>query len=369
MSFGGGALACGLLGRELAFDGPILPPTPIPSGPIVDMHAHTAGLGVHGSGNFVSQALRDSYKFTSYLDAFGVTRDDLERTGDSIVVDRMAALVLESQHVDAAIVLALDGALDRDGELDRDRTEVYVDNDFVARAVAPHPNLHFGASIHPGRRDALDRLDRAIEAGARLIKWIAPIQGFDPADPQFRAFYRRLAAAHVPLLTHGGQERSFTHADDDLGDPNRLRLALDEGVTVIIAHAAAHGGDDNGRFFPRVIELATRYPRLHVDISALTLVHRFGQLADVLSAPELRDRLLYGSDHPLQALWLTSAWHHPLRLTWSQIRAIAAHDNPWDHGVELFAALGVPADAFTRPARLFGLASADAARPSPTPAS
>lgn len=34
------------------------------------------------------------------------------------------------------------------------------------------PTLRFGASINPYRRDALELLDKAVEAGAVLMKWL-----------------------------------------------------------------------------------------------------------------------------------------------------------------------------------------------------
>ena len=53
------------------------------------------------------------------------------------------------RQVRAAVVLALDGPVGSDGELDRARTEIYVPNEFVAAEVAKHPELRFGASVNP----------------------------------------------------------------------------------------------------------------------------------------------------------------------------------------------------------------------------
>ena len=45
----------------------------------------------------------------------------------------------------------------------------------------------------------------------------------------------------LPLLSHAGDERSFTQAADELADPMRLRLPLELGVRVIAAHIGSTG--------------------------------------------------------------------------------------------------------------------------------
>ena len=88
---------------------------------------------------------------------------------------------------------------------------------------------------------AFDPLVAFAADGAVLLKWLPSVQGIDPADPRHRPFYRRLAELRLPLLSHTGAEESFTGADNALADPERLRLPLEEGVTVIAAHCAANG--------------------------------------------------------------------------------------------------------------------------------
>src|SRR5258708_6629310 len=86
---------------------PYLPPTPLPEVPLIDMHCHTAGLGAGGSGCFVSEKLRHSFKLGFYFRAFGVTEKEILRDGDAIVLDRLAARLAGSHHVGRAVVLAL----------------------------------------------------------------------------------------------------------------------------------------------------------------------------------------------------------------------------------------------------------------------
>ncbi|MDD5395315.1 MAG: hypothetical protein PHE17_20010 [Thiothrix sp.] len=117
-----------LLLREMFFTGTILPPSPLPSGKIVDMHVHIAGIGAGGSGCFVSPALQENFRFAQYLAGFGVTRSELQQHGDDIAVDKIAERLRNSTHVQGAVLLALDGAVDERGELDLPRTEVYIPN-------------------------------------------------------------------------------------------------------------------------------------------------------------------------------------------------------------------------------------------------
>ena len=350
------AAAALLVALAVAF-APAAAPAATDTEGFVDIHAHVAGIGAGDSGVFIGREMRDSFRFPIYLRAFGVTREALERDGDGLVIDRIAAHIAASGRVSRAVVLALDGVVGDDGDLDRDATQVYVPNDFVARETARHPALCFGASVNPHRRDALERLARVHEDGAVLLKWIPNIMGIDPADESIRPFYRQLVELGLPLLTHAGQERSFASAVDAYGDPLRLELPLSMGVTVIAAHIATTGkattgenaGQDN---FERILPLFDAYPNLYADISSLTQINKLGYLARALAVPGLPERLVYGTDWPLQFFPLVSPYYHLNHIGFAEARAAAALDNPWDRDVALKEALHVPGHVFARGAEL-----------------
>jgi hypothetical protein len=313
------------------------------------MHCHTAGLGAGGSGCFVSDKLRHSLKLRFYLKSFGVTEEEILREGDRIVITRLAQRLAGSRHVNRAVILALDGVVDARGELDRSQTEIYVPNEFLATEVAKHPNLLWGASVNPYRKDALARLEWARAHGAVLIKWLPSIQHIDPADQRLIPFYRKLAELGLPLLTHTGNERSFTQACDEFCDPDRLRLPLREGVTVIATHAATTGKFHGERSFDRLARMMPEYPNLYADISSLTQLNKRGYLGEVLRRPEFKHRLLYGTDYPLiQIKLLVSPWYFPRQLAFGQRVALVRIKNPWDRDVALKQALGVPTGVWTR---------------------
>lgn len=348
-----------VLGLRLAFfRGPILSVENVPVNPVVDLHVHTAGIGAGNSGCRISQQLRQSRKFGIYLQAFGTTLAEVEREGDAILIRRIAEKVSSSRHVQAAVVLAMDGVVDAQGRFDETRTEVMVPNEFVAREVARYPNLRFGASIHPYRTNALDQLNWAAQHGAVLVKWIPSIMLIDPADPRLVPFYTRMRDLGLPLLTHAGQERSFTWADDALADPVRLRLPLSLGVTVIAAHVAATGANEGEPDLDRLARLMGEYPNLYSEISSLTQLNRLGYLEEALSRPEFAGRLCYGSDFPLVNTLLVSPWYFPLHLTQAEMRELSAITNVWDRDVRLKQALGVPAEVFQRSAQVLRPVSA-----------
>lgn len=321
---------------------------------IVDMHCHIAGIGAGNSGCFISPDLRDSWRFRIYLRAYGVSQSELEKEGDNLLADRVAGLLAQSKMVKRAVVLALDGVVGKDGMLDKDRTEVYVPNEFVADAVARHRNLLFGASVNPYRKDALERLTRVKAQGAVLVKWIPSIMEIDPADPRLKPFYLKLVELDLPLLTHAGQERSFSSASDAFCDPDRLRLPLSLGVKVIAAHIASTGKYQGERSSDRLSRLMREYPNLYSDISSLTQINKHGYLKEALTRPEFKERLLYGSDFPLINTTLVSPWYYAFRLSPRQLLTISRMTNPWDADVLLKHSLGTPADIFSRSGQMLG---------------
>ena len=351
----GALLLAPFAGCTALFRGPSRSPEPLPIAPILDMHCHLAGLGAGGSGCFVSEQLRRSWKVGFYFRSFGVSRRELEQQGDALCGDRLSAMLGQSRHVGRAVVLAMDGAVDDRGNLDTSRTEFYVPNEFVAALAVRHMNLLIGASINPYRPDALARLDRAAADRAVLVKWLPSIQLIDPADERLAPFYRRMAELRLPLLVHTGAEHSFTWSKDEFADPARLRLPLSLGVTVIAAHAAWPVHHDGQRDVDRLASLMREYPNLYADISSLTQINKLGALREVLRRPEFCGRLVYGTDFPLINMPIVSPWFFPLDLTLRQRWQISRIRNPWDRDVALKQALGVPADVFTRAERLLRL--------------
>jgi predicted TIM-barrel fold metal-dependent hydrolase len=330
---------------------PYRPLEPVPAA-IVDMHCHIAGIGAGDSGCFISPKLRDNWRFNIYLRSFGVTKAEVLAQGDKVIGDKISAALAQSKFVSKAIILALDGVVCADGQLDTNRTEIYVPNEFVAEVCAQHTNLLFGASVNPYRADALERLAWAKAHGAVLVKWIPPVMEINPDDPKLVPFYKKMAELNLPLLSHTGREKSFSRAAEEYADPEKLRLPLSLGVTVIAPHIASGTKFHGERGPDRLARLMREFPNLYSDISALTDVNKPGYLKEALTKPEFSGRLLYGSDFPLINTALESPWYW-LRLSLRQKLEIARTKNPWDRDVLLKHDLGVPAEIFEKPGRMF----------------
>lgn len=329
---------------------------------VIDWHAHVAGLGYGGSGAFINEQMRNNFRFPFFLKWMGATDKELATEGDQIIIRRLSEAVSQSNYVDQVVVLAMDGVVDpATGALDRELTQLYVPNEYVARETAKYPNLLFGGSINPNRKNSIELLEQAAAQGAVLVKWIPSIMAIDPADASFIPFYRIMAELGLPLLSHTGMEKSFAHARDDLSDPLKLTLPLRHGVTVIAAHLAATGQSEGRDNFERLLPMFAAHPNLYADISSLTQINRLGYLVKALKVPGLTERLLYGTDWPLQFFPLVSPWFHVQQIGLATVRQVAGIDNPWDRDVALKRALGIPPSVFSRVVGTAALRHAEAA--------
>jgi predicted TIM-barrel fold metal-dependent hydrolase len=322
---------------------------------IIDMHVHAAGIGAGNSQCFISRTMRNSLKFKIFLKSFGVSEKEIMRDGDEIIIRNLSAQLSSSEYIRAAVLLAMDGVVDYEGKLDLENTEFYVPGEFVVREMRKYDNFYYGASINPYRFDAVDRLDAAAEHGAVLIKWLPAIQHIDPSDKRLVPFYVRMKELGLPLLTHTGDEHSFTRARNELGDPKRLELPLEAGVTVIAAHMATTGKNGGEKNIDRLLPMFSAYPNLYSDISSLTQINKIHYLARVIRDEETRGKLLYGSDMPLLKTGIASPLFHAFKLSPLKLISILRIGNPWDQDVILKKSLGFRDDIFENAASVLRL--------------
>ena len=320
---------------------------------VIDIHCHAAGIGAGQSGCSISSSMRRSWKFGLYLKAFGVTAAEVNEHGDALIIRRISEKLSASTMVDSAVVLALDSVVDEKGRQDLPKTELFVSNEFVSREVRKYDNLFFGASINPYRENAFEELQKAYDENAVLIKWLPSVQHIDPADKRLIPFYERTGELGLPLLTHTGDEHSFTRARNELSDPLRLRLPLDVGVTVIAAHVATNGTNGGQRNFERILPLFSEYTNLYADISSLTQLNKVGHLQKILRHKNIIDRLFYGTDMPVLTTAAVSPWYFVHAIGLRKAVALQKVGNPWDRDVKLKEALGVPRQVFEGASVLF----------------
>lgn len=289
---------------------------------VLDTHVHLVGLGAGGTGCRVHKgatSLTSPVRYVRtrfYKGAAGIYDDS---RADALYVERLVDLM--THHRGRALLLAFDEHYSEEGKPVEAHTEFYTPNDYMLRVAAEHPKLFVPcASVHPYRADALDELSRVAERGAVAVKWLPNAMGMDPLAERCQPFYERMAELKLVLITHAGEEQAVEAEEaQELGNPLRLRRALDAGVRVVVAHCASLGKshdldaplDSSGkhplrsayRLFRRLAEEPRAKDLLYGDVSAMTQFNRSGgPLLETLRDPELHSRLINGSDYPLPGI-------------------------------------------------------------------
>ncbi len=266
---------------------------------IVDCHVHIcATTPGHGS---LSVQLLTGLPFRFMRWRLGLP-GELSAAAEKAVAAALIATVNGTEQIDKAVVLAFDAVHDRDGVIDTDNTHLYVTNDYAWELARDNPKFLFGASVHPYRKDAVAELERCVQRGAVLLKWLPIVQDIDPADERCIPFYEALAHHRLPLLCHTGGERALPNLKPEYADPALLVPALKRGVTVIAAHCGTRSARREPDFVPTFMRLAQEYERLFGDTSALNLPSRNYVYDSILNDDVVRSKLVHGSDWPILAL-------------------------------------------------------------------
>ena len=282
-----------------------------------DCHVHLAGIGDGGSGIEVGPQLSSLLHPVHYAQRLFYMNagcaHDAPGAVDAAYVARLLNLCEAMPTGFKVLLLAFARFHDDDGEMHSEHSAFYVPNAWAARMAREFPgHFEWAASLHPYSATAVDELQQAIADGARAVKWLPAAQGMDPADARCDPFYRVLAAADTPLIVHCGEEKAVKGGNTEaLGNPLRLRRALDAGVRVVVAHCATIGKDldDDGKLRPSFdlfLKLMAE-PRaqglLYGDISAIALRNRKAAvIRTLLEREDLHERLLQGSDYPLPGI-------------------------------------------------------------------
>jgi predicted TIM-barrel fold metal-dependent hydrolase len=313
------------------------------------MHVHLFGVE-EKNGCWLSKTQRDHWTYPFFLRLLGLNGQD---EFDEAYVQRLVGMARRSS-VHKCVLQAWDGRVNGRGRVDRNTTtSLLVPNDYMFSIVRRYPDLFIPcASINPYRADALDELARCVERGARMVKIHPPTMDVDPNKWPLRSFYRFCQERQVIVMVHTGNE----HAADVVGlhncDPDKLELALDEGCTVIAAHAGMGQFYDRERYFAHFVKLIERYPTLYCDNSVMASMLRWRNLPEVLAQSGVLDRMVHGSDFPFPSNGLVF-WN---RLSPSLTATLVQEKNLLERDVQLKRALGISRAVFDRGAQLLGLA-------------
>ena len=316
----------------------------LPTKSLIDCHVHLAALPERDNGCIITPKILKSPLFKYLLWKHQLSPQNPHTANKKYIQDLLQEL-RASQHVKKAVLLGMDGIYNHEGRLDHQATDFLISNDYILKQTKEYPNEFLaGVSINPQRVDAIEELHRCAEAGAALVKILPNSQQFDPGHYRYRKFYRTMASLRLPLLSHVGYEFSLIGKDQSLGDPHRLRTALEEGTTVIAAHACSYGLMLYEKFYPTLLEFVSHYPNFFADVSALTLPNRLNMLLKLRHHPEVFDRLLFGTDYPL------SVFHLPL---WglsnvSTLRQAIKTTNRFDRQFFVCHSLGLRCSSFEK---------------------
>src|SRR5690349_12333742 len=147
---------------------------------VIDCHVHIAAC-VPGHG-LMSDRLLKSVPFRFMQWKFGLNGASAET---ELALERYLVSTLDdAAELDAVALLAFDAVHDKDGRADWDNTHLYVTNDYAMELARRHRKLLFAASVHPYRTDAVAEIERCVQGGAVLMKWLPIVQNFNPADSQ-----------------------------------------------------------------------------------------------------------------------------------------------------------------------------------------
>ena len=278
------------------------------------------------------------------IKGLGLPASALKTGLDELYVANLLENVRESE-IDAVVILAQDIPYSHSGEKMPDEAQFYVPNEYVAELGRKHDEFIPACSIHPGRPDAMDELEKCIAAKMPVLKLLPNCLNIDYMDRKYIPFWERMAEAGMILLTHTGGELTVKVYDPSFGDPKKLEILLDCGVTTIAAHSAGRSGIFDPDWTTDLLDLFKRFPYLYGDSSALSSINRARTLKHILH-PEIQGRIIHGSDYPVPVSGLGPMLMG--KLAWEDYRAATKIPNIIERDYQLKRRMGFGEDKFTR---------------------
>ncbi len=288
-----------------------------------DYHVHILGLGHGGTGMFANPKMQTWWRLPSYIKfrvyTSGAQITDFSRA-DQQYEERLVDLIRHARSPENPggkyHVLAFDKTHTREGKVDLEHTQFHVPNTVPFRLAKKYPDIFLPTiSVHPYRKDALVELEKWAKRGGKVVKWLPNAMNIHPADDRLKPYYEMMKKYNLVLQTHAGHEAAVEadHAQS-FGNPLHVRLPLNMGVKVVIAHAASLGTnvdlDDPEKkivsgfdLFMRMFTNKKYEGLLFGEISAMTQANRLPTpLATLLKRKDLHHRLVNGSDYPLPSI-------------------------------------------------------------------
>lgn len=317
---------------------------------VVDVHCHVGLLGDEfPHWGKMSEWYTHQITYRIFLIYGRLDPDDVSDRTLRTVTEQ----AIRESNLDHIVCLALDPVYDPAGQRREELSHMWVDNDYVLdlrRTVGE--KVLFGASVHPYDPQFKARVDKVVEQGAVLLKWLPSAQQINLADSRVRDALVYLATARegspLPLLLHIGPEYAIPSSDprtagydclswtwwdsfwntfrgskkwyppDTQGTEANLRTGLHAGAVIIFAHCGLpYYAPDRLRQFMEHSELraVSRYlrefpadtahgGRCYTDVSACVTPFRRSYFEAIAKLP--RESILFGSDFPTPVFELSA---------------------------------------------------------------
>lgn len=278
------------------------------------------------------------------IKGLGLPTSALKTGLDELYANNLLENIRESS-LDAAVILAQDIPYSHAGEKMPKEAQFYVPNEYVADLANKHPEFIPACSIHPGRPDAMDELEKCIEAKMPVLKLLPNCLNIDYLDKKHIPFWERMAEAGMILLTHTGGEMTVKVYDPSYGDPKKLEILLDCGVTTIAAHSAGRSAIFDDDWTADLLDLFQRYPHLYSDNSALSSINRARTLKHILPS-DIQARIIHGSDYPVPVSGLGPMLMG--ELSWRDFRSSTKIPNIIERDYQLKRDIGFTPETFTK---------------------
>lgn len=165
-------------------------------------------------------------------------------------------------------------------------------NEWSADFAARVPDAVHCATLYP-EPDAADYVAEALTAGASLVKMHVQVGRYAPDDPLLDGAWAHLERAGVPVVLHAGSKP----LPGEFTGPQGVRRVLEAhpGLTLVIAHMGMPEYDE-------FADLAVEFERVHLDTTmvATDFTEEFAPLPPAYRErlPDLRDKVVFGSDFP-----------------------------------------------------------------------
>ncbi|MFP6901539.1 MAG: amidohydrolase family protein [Opitutales bacterium] len=317
----------------------------------IDCHVHLVGDGSSGTGCWLRTPNPVRWLGARFLvRASGLPVSVLKNGLDNAYAENLVRRVRESS-LDAVALLAMDLPRSDDGQSLESKAIFYVPNERVLELGSKHPEIIPACSIHPGRPDAMEELEKCIEGGAKVMKLLPNCHNVNCSDPDYSPFWERMAKAGMVFLAHTGGELTVPVLNKRYADPRALRLPAERGVVTIAAHAAGRSGLLDRDYTGELVKMFDEFSNLYADNSALCTFNRWRTIKK-LFPDKVMARVLHGSDFPVPSRgfgpWVGG------HLKWRDHRVCARNPNALERDAALKKAMGFPEETFTRLDGLLG---------------